>query len=79
MQQVVHIKQTEQHTAMGEPLTTPDSQSDMQEAIQSEQAKGTLLIQNPVNWSILETHWESVDKRIPTQLRIPVLVWTRST
>jgi hypothetical protein len=49
MQQVVHIKQTEQHTAMGEPLTTPDSQSDMQEAIQSEQAKGTLLIQNPVN------------------------------
>jgi hypothetical protein len=43
---------------MSEFLTKPDSQSDTQEAIQSERAKGTPLIQNPVNWSILETHWE---------------------
>ncbi len=30
---------------MSEPLTNPDSQSDTQEAIQSERAKGTPLIQ----------------------------------
>jgi hypothetical protein len=38
-------KKTEPRTVMSEPLTNPDSQSDTQEAIQSEQAKGTPLIQ----------------------------------
>jgi hypothetical protein len=36
---------TEPRTVMSEPLTNPDSQSDTQEAIQSERAKGTPLIQ----------------------------------
>jgi hypothetical protein len=63
---------------MSEPLTNPDSQSDTQEAIQSEQAKGTPLIQTQLTWSILETHWDMVDEDIPTQLRNPVLVWSRS-
>jgi hypothetical protein len=42
--QVVQNK-TEPRTVMSEPLTNPDSQSDTQEAIQSERAKGTPLIQ----------------------------------
>ncbi len=61
---------------MGEPLTNPDSQSDTQEAIQSEWAKGTPLIQTQLIWSILETHWDTVDEDIPTQKRNPVLVST---
>ena len=59
-------------------LTNPDSQSDTQEAIQSERAKGTPLIQPSQTWSILETHWDTVDENIPTQKRNPVLVWSRS-
>ena len=37
--------ETEPRTVMSELLTNPDSQSDTQEAIQSERAKGTPLIQ----------------------------------
>ncbi len=40
-----HPSKTEPRTVMSEPLTNPDSQSYTQEAIQSEQAKGTPLIQ----------------------------------
>ena len=43
--QVVHENRIEPRTVMSEPLTHPDSQSDTQEAIQSERAKGTPLIQ----------------------------------
>jgi hypothetical protein len=40
-----HPSKTEPRTVMSEPLTNPDSQWDTQEAIQSERAKGTPLIQ----------------------------------
>ncbi len=56
---------------MSEPLTNPDSQSDTQEAIQSERTKGTPLIQSQLTWSILETHWDSVDKRHPYSIAEP--------
>jgi hypothetical protein len=56
---------------MSEPLTNPDSQSDTQEAIQSERAKGTPLIPTQLTWSILETHWDTVDERHPCSIAEP--------
>ncbi len=56
---------------MSEPLTNPDSQLDTQEAIQPEWAKGTPLIQTQLTWSILETHWDTVDKRHPHSIAEP--------
>jgi hypothetical protein len=44
-----HSSKTEPRTVMSEFLTNPDSQSDTQEAIQSERAKGTPLIQTQSN------------------------------